>query len=373
GLLGGIAGSGVAALTTFAHIIRPENLLLAAPVLLVLALVTVNLVYSGQLKVDAKAGDTRIAPASRVGYLESFRAVRKDGYLLLLAGMRASAIAAGTLINYQFKTVVMSAFGDADERTAFIAVFFMAVLAVSTVFHVVTTGGVLKTYGIRWAVSFAPAFLLLVSASVFVIPAGLMLAWVLASRGGDKVFDNTLSQSVRELLYVPVRGEVKYKAKIFIDMFVNKFATGLGAGIFLVLQAVRHFDSRGDDQTLAIVREIGVPTLVFLVLWLVLTRLVYRRYPDVLKPEIRRRWVGGETAIAAHVDVDMTMKVFNTIQSRERSTTIYLMNLFGPPPPNVEMIGIAGNASWLFVLWAYWVERHRSAVSDPRTSSHART
>ncbi len=327
GLLGGIAGAGVAALATFAHVIRPENLLLAGPVLLVLALVTVNLVYSGQMKVDATAGDTRLASASRVGYLESFRAVRKDGYLLLLAGMLASAIAAGTLINYQFKTVVMSAFGDADDRTAFIALFFMVVLAVSTVFHVVTTGGVLKKYGIRWAISFAPAFLLLASASVFVIPAGLLLAWVLASRGGDKVFDNTLSQSVRELLYVPVRGEVKYQAKIFIDMFVNKFATGLGAGLFLLLFHLRQFDYRTDGP-LAQVREIGLLVLVFLALWIVLTRLVYRRYPDVLKPEIRRRWVGGDTAIAEHVDVDLTMKVFNTIQSRERSTTIYLMNLF---------------------------------------------
>lgn len=52
---------------------------------------------------------------------------------------------------------------------------------------------------------------------------------------------------------------------------------------------------------------------------------------------------------------------------------IYVMNLFGPPPPNVEMIGIAGNAGWLFVLWAYWVDRHRSAVSDAQISSPART
>lgn len=40
---------------------------------------------------------------------------------------------------------------------------------------------------------------------------------------------------------------------------------------------------------------------------------------------------------------------------------IYLANLFGPPPPNEEMIAIAGNASWLFVLWAYRVDKHRTA------------
>jgi membrane-bound metal-dependent hydrolase YbcI (DUF457 family) len=38
---------------------------------------------------------------------------------------------------------------------------------------------------------------------------------------------------------------------------------------------------------------------------------------------------------------------------------IYVANVFGPPPPDVGMIGVAGNASWLFVLWAAWVDRHR--------------
>jgi hypothetical protein len=40
---------------------------------------------------------------------------------------------------------------------------------------------------------------------------------------------------------------------------------------------------------------------------------------------------------------------------------IYVGNLFGPPPPEMSMIAIAGNASWLFVIWAYWVDKHREA------------
>lgn len=38
---------------------------------------------------------------------------------------------------------------------------------------------------------------------------------------------------------------------------------------------------------------------------------------------------------------------------------IYAANVFGPPPPDAGMIGVAGNASWLFVLWAAWVDHHR--------------
>jgi hypothetical protein len=41
---------------------------------------------------------------------------------------------------------------------------------------------------------------------------------------------------------------------------------------------------------------------------------------------------------------------------------IYLGNLTGPPPPNATIIGIVGNAAWLFVLLAYWVDRHRAAI-----------
>lgn len=35
-------------------------------------------------------------------------------------------------------------------------------------------------------------------------------------------------------------------------------------------------------------------------------------------------------------------------------------NLAGPPPPSETAIAWAGNLQWLFVIWAYWVDRHRS-------------
>ncbi|HUI42415.1 MAG TPA: metal-dependent hydrolase [Terriglobia bacterium] len=41
---------------------------------------------------------------------------------------------------------------------------------------------------------------------------------------------------------------------------------------------------------------------------------------------------------------------------------IYLMNLFGPPPPNSHYVAVLGLGQWLIVLWAYWVDRHREAL-----------
>jgi hypothetical protein len=38
---------------------------------------------------------------------------------------------------------------------------------------------------------------------------------------------------------------------------------------------------------------------------------------------------------------------------------IYGVSIFGPVPTEVSSIAIAGNAAWLFVAWAYWIDRHR--------------
>jgi hypothetical protein len=36
---------------------------------------------------------------------------------------------------------------------------------------------------------------------------------------------------------------------------------------------------------------------------------------------------------------------------------IYFGNLFGPPPENVSLIAVVSNAAWIFVLWAYWLDK----------------
>ncbi len=39
---------------------------------------------------------------------------------------------------------------------------------------------------------------------------------------------------------------------------------------------------------------------------------------------------------------------------------IYFAALYGPPPPSTAAIAGAGHLTWLFVIWAYWVDRLRA-------------
>jgi membrane-bound metal-dependent hydrolase YbcI (DUF457 family) len=37
----------------------------------------------------------------------------------------------------------------------------------------------------------------------------------------------------------------------------------------------------------------------------------------------------------------------------------YFGNVFGPPPPSVEALRMIGLATWIFVPWAFWIDRTR--------------
>lgn len=62
-----------------------------------------------------------------------------------------------------------------------------------------------------------------------------------------------------------------------------------------------------------------------------------------------------------------------TTQARDRTGTIalwtmvavlvvlYIASVFGPPPPSPEAVAWSAEGVWLFVLWGYWIDRHRSA------------
>jgi hypothetical protein len=44
---------------------------------------------------------------------------------------------------------------------------------------------------------------------------------------------------------------------------------------------------------------------------------------------------------------------------------VYLINAFGPPPPNVDAVAGAGQLQWVFIIWAFWIDRHRTTL-NPR-------
>jgi len=324
GLAGGIIGSLLTSRLSLS--IEPEDLLLVSAACVFLSVFVVNSVYAVKKtlpEADEEAVEQSGRPAG--GYLDGFRIIKKDRYLRLITGMVAVSTIVAVTINYQFKTVVKDVYENGMERTSFLGSFFFLVLVLSAIFHLAATERVIKTFGLQAAMLMAPVVLAVGSAAVFIIPAAMFVSWNCGLRGAEKLFDTTSGQSVRELLYMPVLPEAKYRAKMTIDMFVNKLGTGIGAVLYL---GVYHLSDFGLKTPAARARELAIIAGIFALTWIVLGTAVFREYPGLLKKSLSRKWADGRRLLAEKVDLEMTEEVFDLIDSRERSSALYAMNVF---------------------------------------------
>ena len=320
GLLGGITGSLLT--SRLAHSLGPANLLIVCAGILLLQLIIVNRLYAEQKELprDGTTGSGEEKPS----YLESLRTIREDRYLRFLAGAIASAIIVGTLINYQFKIAIKQAI-PVDARASFLATFFLAILLISIIFHLFSTGPILKNFGIRLGLLLAPSVLCLATLAVFLFPAAGLVLWACFIRGSDKTLDNTVTQSVRELLYMPIHPSIKYEAKIFIDMFVNKLAVGFGAALVFILYRVPSFALKQPEGQ---IHQIGIFVLFFAVVCILLIWKIHAEYLSTVKRDLSRKWQDAHDVLQKNVDIDRARLIADTIQSKEISATLYAMNLF---------------------------------------------
>ncbi len=316
GLLGGIAGSMVARFRP-GHL-ETESLILVGALVLAGSIPLVLLVgrfarRPSQDEVQARATRRR----EKVGFAASLSLIKKSRYLLLLSGMILAGIVVSNLVQFQFLSVAKASFSDKETQTSFFATFAVIVLVISYLFTTFLTSGLLRRFPLKITLVTMPALLLAGSAVLF-FPGLSLLAWAVSLRGVDKTLTHSLMQSLRELLYIPVPQDIKLKAKIFIDMFLNKFADGL-TGLLLI--AVSLFFR-------LTIKETAVVIIAVSVLWIILGRRVAREYVNIVKGNIQIKWPDADKLVTDSIDVDLTKLVFDTLESRERSSVLYAMNLF---------------------------------------------
>ncbi|MCX6577208.1 MAG: MFS transporter [Candidatus Aminicenantes bacterium] len=328
GLLGGIVGSLLARF--LAKPMGTHNLLLLCPGFLVVCLWIVQKVpkihpdmvkETGRPKADLKK--------QKVGYLQSLKILTKHRYLIILSGMMLAGFVVSTLMDTQFNAAVQKTFSDPDQKTIFMGTFSAGLLVVSYFLNVLLTNRVLKNFGIRVALLVSPAILMLGVGSLFFVPWAGLMAWAVVVKGADKSLTHTFSQSTRELLYIPIPPDIKYKAKVFIDMFINKLADAL-AGILLLILAAFGFALKKEitPESMRAMKAIGVLTVAFILLWIFLVLLIIKEYVGIVRKNLRVKWPDADKFVAEKIDVDMTKLVFDTLESRQRSSVLYAMNMF---------------------------------------------
>ena len=93
----------------------------------------------------------------------------------------------------------------------------------------------------------------------------------------DNALNYSLNQSTKEALYTPTTRDEKYKAKAFIDMFVQRFAKVLAVGVSLLVTSL--------FTDFATVRWLSLFTIAVVVVWALAARYAGRRFHELTDDE----------------------------------------------------------------------------------------
>ena len=331
GIMGGFLGGAVAGFLTRANL--AALLLPLACLLLFVCVFVVRAIFLSQSKQASTLGrrpqGKELPGKQKVGFKDSFQAVRKNSYLVHIAGIVAIGVIVSTLIEFQFFSAANDRYStSAKDMQAFLGFFFAVLTIFAFFFNAFLTGNLLKRLKMKLTLLVTPVVLLLGSLGVLLTPFALLPAILI--KGSDESLAFSLNQSVREILYIPVFSDLKFKAKPFIDMFICRFAKVIAALILLAFalllnKEVKYLTPIFDP---GLAKNLSWIVIGLLIPWAVFSLKIGKKYLDAIKQNIPIIWDRGDKNVKEQLDVDYAKLVFDTMDSRSRSAALYAMHLF---------------------------------------------
>ena len=198
--------------------------------------------------------------------LEGARLVFQSPYLLSIVGIVGLYEIVSTIMDFQFTSTIAHYLDGPAIGRQFSTVFAITNV-VSMCVQLFLTSWIMTRFGLMAALLVLPLATLAGSGAFMAVPAlwvGSLLNTV------DNGFSYSINQSAKEALYVPTSADEKYKAKAFIDMFVQRFAKAVAVAVSLGITAVfKDFSS---------LRWLSILTLVIIVIWIVAARYAGIRF-----------------------------------------------------------------------------------------------
>jgi len=297
--------------------------------------------------------------------------LRESPHLRGIALILGLTIVVSTFVDWQLNTAVQMYVEGEDAMTAFWGTFFALQNTGAIIVQVLLTGFVLRRFGIGTALLALPVGLLIATVGVIAVPSLLAAALLKGTEGGLRF---SLDQSTRELLFLPVPNEVKYKAKPLIDLAVFRGGTGVAGLILLGLT---------DGLGLGL-RGVALVSLLFVGAWMVSTLRMRREYRSSIRRLIGVRDMDVSEQIYQRLDAGTLEELRHTLRSGSSEEVLYALALLeevAPPALEDDLLPLLRHesaevrAKTLEILFSIGtgelVERVRPLLRDPSVDVRA--
>ncbi len=212
-------------------------------------------------QVSLPASEDNVNPA-----IAGAQLVFRSPYLLSIVAIVGLYEIVSTVMDFQFSATIAHYLDGPAIGEQFARVFAITNM-VSMFVQLFLTSWVMRRFGLGAALMVLPVTTLVGSLGFMAAPVLVMGS---ALNTVDNAFSYSINQSAKETLYVPTTTEEKYRAKAFIDMFVQRFAKAIAVGVSLVItQVFQDFES---------IRWLSLFTAVTIALWMVAALYAGRRF-----------------------------------------------------------------------------------------------
>lgn len=311
--LGGMAGSGL----TFriAETVGTNRLLLVSAGVLVVCAFLVATIAQRQ-----KAEGRDAAKVSRrkegVGFGEAIQLLRHSKQLQIIAVLISFAAVGAKILDQQLIMATEEFIVEGDSMARFLAGVRFYLSLTGFIIQVWLTSRIHRYLGIGFALLILPVSLTLSGGVILVF--GVLGAPAFASVL-DRSLRYTVDKTTREILFLPLPSEVKYRAKQFLDVTVDRFAKGMAALVLLVL--IQPWGLGIHWQQLTFV------TLTLVVVWIFMAIRAKREYLSSFRRSLETRQVQADQVSLNVADLATVETLVEELAHPDEHRVLYAIDI----------------------------------------------
>jgi AAA family ATP:ADP antiporter len=204
--------------------------------LLSAAFLTATLLAIQQLTRWAELADIPATPkAIGGGVWDGVTIALRSPYLLGICAYIALYTTLSTFLYFEQAHIIKAAIADSEERTRLFAIMDAVVNILALAAQICVTGRIISRFGVAVTLALAPAVAALGFVALGAIPA---LITLLVFQIVHRAINHAIAKPAREVLFIVVSREQKYKSKNFIDTVVYRGGDAASGWVFAGLTAM---------------------------------------------------------------------------------------------------------------------------------------
>ena len=319
GILGVGSVIGAAFGGTFtAYVVRlvgTTNLILACAGMVVLSYIPFFFILrdQGQALSGARAAENQ----EDFSFLEILGNLRRHRHLQVIMAIMIVTFTIDVMVEFQFNAMAKLAYHNKTDLTAFLGSFYGFWLNMITfVCQFFLTGFVISRFGVGGTLQIMPVSIALASVAALVAPGVISTS---AARLTEAATRYSFNKTGMELLYLPLPLTLRNRTKAFVDIFVDRFARGMG-GLILVLMT----------SVLAVpIKYVAVVVMVLSLAWILLSIYAKKEYINTVRNRLDSRRLDLGSARVSTDDPATIKLLEETALGGNARQAVYALTLLG--------------------------------------------